>query len=265
MIDRWAVPFDKGMDFIVSKIMQVVRPDGGRKLTFWEWMEENSYGLKFWAGILTISGLLLYVMLAVITSPPSGALIDQSINARVIDLQDEVNRISALSRDNGAVKVTADRITEVYLSYMNLASGFRNEYEFDNGFSKIRSKKNVVTALEIDVAALSPLNMYNFTNPVIRFSSNNSGSSISHANYTFVNTEPVDFEITETSRIGDGVYTAIVEYRENIRMISVNLLFPQTSQSLKRHQVNIIGLFPREIYTFKKEGAHWVLKSVEKL
>lgn len=254
MADRWSIPFNKGMDFVVDKIMDVVRPQAARKMTIWEWVEENIYALKFWFFMLVIAVLGSVVAYTLIPDLPNDNVILARIDGRISAFTQKIKNEIALNTSFARIPSNG-KVTDIYSSFINLQSGYRNEYEFDNDLIKIRSKKNVEDALGIDLESISPQNNYNLTDPEIYYV----GES-SNAIYSFVNTKPVQYRIVGEELVSDDLYEVTVSYTHNLRVFQVSLLFPGDNQPLKKHRLLIKGFLPEEKYTFEKQGANWVLK-----
>lgn len=259
--DRWSLRYDRGMDYVVNELAAKIK--GKQIRTVWDWIKENNYALRFWFTLLAIIGMLAYVVSTLIDWP-SESLIATTITNRINDQQKEIdNQIKITLTPSASQNASTETIKDVYNTFIDLKTNYRNEYEFDNGSQTIRSKKNVERTLNINIESLSPHNLYGFIKPSIFFETNNANNEITQAICSFINTRPVAYEIIEEKLIDEGVYEVTVSYQENLRAITVNLLFPNKKHLLKKHQVMIKGFLPQEKYTFEKTGDEWVLKSVE--
>ncbi|MFZ6009067.1 MAG: hypothetical protein ACOYXT_01870 [Bacteroidota bacterium] len=251
------------MDFVVQKLVAVIK-DQGKKKTMWEWIEENSFGLAFWSGLLAILTLVTILILRSAGNYPPEVLIKTAIDNRINNLNNSVERETALIFDPDKLKMSsADQIGNIYSSFMNLKAKYRNEYEFDNGVRKIRARKNIESALKINLESLSPANQYNFSNPKAWMTTSQNQNQISNVKYSFINTQPVQYDIIREAENGFGQYVVTVSYHENLRVANVTLLFPDDKQRLKKRVVKFKGLFPHEKYTFERRGAEWVLATIE--
>jgi hypothetical protein len=261
LADRWSLRYDRGMDYVVGELVAKIK---GRQIrTGWDWIKENSYALKFWFSLLLIISALLYISSTVVDWP-SDAFIETSITNHINNQQQKIdNQIKTTMVPSASETASIEMIKDLYNTFMDLKSNYRNEYELDNDTQTIRSKKNVERALSINVESLSPHNLYGFIKPLIFFESNNTNNAVSAASCSFINTRPVVYEIIEEKLIDEGLYEVTVSYQENLRSITVNLLFPGEKHPLKKHQVMIKGFLPQEKYIFEKTGDEWILKSIE--
>ena len=263
MADRWLIDFTKGMDFVVTKILEVIKPVARRR-TFWEWVEEHTYSLGIWMLLVFLFGLLSAYLLKIRDDFPPDRFIHSSINQRVSTYLQVLDRENEMMVNSGKLKLsTAEETGKLYSLFQNLVSNYRNEYEFDNGINIVRGKKNVDNVLSIDAKSLTPFNNYSFTAPLVYFGSDEYNGDVSSATYSFINTRPAQYEIIEEELVGDGLYEVKVTYLEKLRAMDVVLTFPGNNQSLKKHKLTIKGFSPLEKYLFEKRGEEWVLSRIE--
>lgn len=263
MIDRWAIPFSKGLDYVVESIIKVIKNDGKRRITEWKWFENNSYAPKFWL-FLALIGLFCIFLFTTFNDGPSATTIRSAITTRIKHWQREIdNRPAVLFNSEIPSPVSSTEMEDVFDNFMNLRANFRNEYEFNSSIQKVRAKKNVEKILNINAEGISPTSGYPIKHPQIHFKTGKNGDRMRTATYTLLNTLPLRFEIVDENEIDNGIYEVHVKYDENIRLIVINLTFPDSTQTIKRKQVSIWGFLPIEKYIFERKGNDWVLKSIE--
>lgn len=263
MTDKWGISYEKGMDYVVKAIVDVIKGPSVPR-TFAEWIRENAYALKFWFFIFCIVAALFAVYYFRTSALPSREFIEAAVSTRIKDHEQRLSKEHQLTINSiGAKLASLDEIQNFYTEFMNLKSYFRNEYEFTNGVRTVRSKKNVEPALNISVSSLGPHNNYNFTNPLVYSEAQYVGDKVTSVTYSLVNTQPLHYEITDEVLIDDGKYEVVVTYGENLRYLMVSLIFPEDAQTPKRHEISFKGFLPREKYVFIKEASQWHLKSVE--
>ncbi len=164
-------------------------------------------------------------------------------------MQRAVENVVRLEQAAGASTATAGDVKSLYKLFDNLQSGYRNGYEFDNGREKIKALYRVRDALETDVATLSPSNKYGFVSPQIYLFVQRAGSEPAQVRYTYVNTRPVSYSIEEGHRVGEE-YHVTVSYVNNLRSITVTLMFPSNPSDLKYNNRMLEGHQPKETYIF---------------
>ncbi len=220
-----------------------------------------------WKLILKIAACLLLLLcgaFGIVTlnnlGPPS-TVVETAVHERIEAMQQSVENVVRLERAAGASAAVAGDVKSLYTLFNSLQNSYRNGYELDNGREKIKAQYRVRDALEMDVAALSPSNNYGFTSPhIYLFVQRERGAPV-QARCTYVNTQPVSYSIDEQHRVDDE-YHVTVSYANNLRSITVTLLFPSKPSDLRYNNRMLEGHQPKEIYIFTHSAKGWVLKDV---
>lgn len=252
MRDRYCISADKGMDYVIQAIIDKIKPGLIRDF-------------------LRLTGVILLTMLmsfsayqyAYWNDPPID-VVRKEIAKRVETFQHNIEAERIPQHKTSDWKYgSLENIGALFTSYKNLKVYYRNEYEFSNGYTSLRSKKYVEPALSIDLESLTPFNSYQLTSPQIYLAERNV-SGDKEAAYVLVNTQPVKYTITHSYAIDDHTYVVTVAYENNIRYINVNLAFATTGEGMKKHRMTLLGFLPEEKYTFEEEReGKWRLKGIE--
>lgn len=254
MADRFAIKADRGLDFVVRKLMEAIKSTGAVKKKN---NRKNYLMAAFIAIALTGAGLITKSFLKN-DHRPTQELIQREINARKDALLKKIDKeyLHAVKK-SGAMLSSVELVDSIYRAYRNQKSYYRNEYEFYNGVQSIRSKKNVEAALRIDVDNLNPINEYNLRLP--QFYVNRQGAK---ATYFIFNTQTLEYSTFDEQLLNDSTYTIQVQYQNNVRYIQVDLLFSHSSSDTKRHQMFLVGFLPEESLVFKRRNQRWILASL---
>lgn len=253
MADKFALPFTKGMDVIVEQLVEEVKgvktpsPAVHRNLLRRRW---SVIGLALLLALVTWAGYSFFIK----HQTPGTALLTLTVQQRIEDQQKKMeNELQQISGSLAQPPLTLKEITDVFTIHTNVKSNYRNEYAFTNGYREIKFKKNVETALQIDMDAYTPLRAYGFQQYSLQ-----STPAATHGNFsfTFTNLEPVTFTTGNYQKLDNGDYQVTVTYSQNLRGIHTNLVFPDEN-SPKRHQLYLYGLLPSETYTFRKVNNKW--------
>lgn len=252
MRDRYCISADKGMDYVIQAIIDKIKPGLIRDF-------------------LRLAGIILLTMLMSFSAyqyaywnDPPIEVVRKEIAKRVETFQHNIEAERIPQHKTSDWKYgTLENIGALFTSYKNLKVYYRNEYEFSNGYTSLRSKKYVEPALSIDLESLTPFNSYQLTSPQIYLAERNV-SGDKEATYVLVNTQPVKYAITHSYAIDDHTYVVTVAYENNIRYINVNLAFATTGERMKKHRMTLLGFLPEEKYTFEEEReGKWRLKGIE--
>lgn len=266
--DRWAIPIDeKGMDSVVQKLVEEIRPglnQPKRSVSNIKAFLKNTPRI----GILAMAVILLfyvaYSTLLKKDNVPPLDFVHQAIDKHVNTESSKFKQWQeGLLADLEARSSTKEDIANVFTKFASINSNYRNEYELRYSKRMIRSRKNVEKELNIDLPSLTPQNDYNLNSPNIFLATETNGQLLVAARYLLVNTKPVTYNIIKEDRTENGGYTVTVAYEEYIHVFFVSLLFPSKETHLKRHQMVIIGLPPKETFVFHSTPNGWELDRVE--
>jgi hypothetical protein len=257
MADRFAIKADKGIDHVVTKLLDVISRETVGSV------KKNGITKKRYiliAALLFLSGIGLwsYSYFRADTEKPSEKLVQEAVQRRIENFNEQINNEYVQSiKKSGGVICSTEKIDSVYTLFKNLKSSYRNEYEFYDGFKTIRSKKNVETILQIDIESLYPSSGYNFKFPQSFIL--NKGAKVK---YSLLNTQPLDYSFSDGDFDNDTTYSVVVKTTNNIRYIEVDLTFSTNTGGTKRHQMLIIGFPPQATYTFVRRNQEWYFDAV---
>jgi TIR domain len=258
MADRFAIKADKGLDHVVSKLLDVINHETIPK------KRNNSVSKKPYivaAAIFSLCGIGFWgsSYFNANLDKPSKDIIHEAIRDRVESFNERVaNEYIQNIRKAGGTICSIEKIDSVYTTFKNIKSSYRNEYEFYDGIKTIRSKKNVEANLQIDVESFYPSNGYNFKFPQSYIL--NKGTKVK---YALLNTQPLDFSPSDGNFDNDTTYSVVVKTSNNIRYIEVDLIFNANSGGTKRHQMLILGFLPKDTYLFKWRKNEWVFSNLQ--
>jgi len=252
---NFALTIEPGnMDHVVKAIVDKIKPPPPPRPPNW-WLF-----LKIAVCLLLLcSGA--YGIVALNNLGPPGAVVETAVQQRIETMQRTVENVVRLEQAAGAATATAGDVKSLYKLFDNLQNGYRNGYELDNGHGKIKALYRVRDALETDVAALSPSNNYGFKAPQILLFVQREGGEPAQVRSTYVNTQPVSYSIDGGRRIGEE-YHATVSYVNNVRSITVTLMFPSNTSDLRYNNRTFEAHQPKETYIFQRSASGWVLKDV---
>lgn len=266
--DKFAIPIEKGVDYIVEKILEEVKgikpakPKKSKAKT-----PRYTSGRKVFVASLLLTGLfaLSYFVygVTIADSHPDNSFVRQIVDNRIRDLQASVEKqVKTAVNQYQAVSATQKDIVQAFNEFDKLKTYYRNEYEFSNGFKELRFKKNVESDLGINVDALTAYNSYGFKNCSILLSPRYRDGLVDCINYTLFNSEPLTYTITDSRWLDNGDYEVTVSYQNNIRALSVTLIFP-AQDFPKRYQVSLRGFSPTEKFIFHEESGTWSWSTLE--
>lgn len=264
--DRWAIPFEKGLDVVVQKLLEVIDSHSTEPVHTGTWIRK----LFSWR-VVAVSILCCLLPVAyffyvkfIHKNAPSRQEVEAAIHQRIDDLESETNKEYKIAiTEWNATPSGMDEVSKAFTNFSNFRSNYRNEYLFDNGFSIIRSKKNVEAALQVSSATLIPANSYGLASPDVHLSIEYKQNKVSEVHYLLLNKQSPGYSILTAEYSGNGMYKTSVSYTQNIRYLSVNLIYPSNENMPKRHQLMIKGLMPIENYTFENKAGKWALVEVE--
>lgn len=256
--DRWAISMDKGIDFVVQKLLEAIQGNTSKIRISNKKLAVTALGVAAFFGS--------YFTYSTYTgkSTPSIEVVNHCVEDRIrnIDL-DAKQSHETLQEDLQAKPATINDIANVFSNFSRLKTNYRNEYTLNYNGKVIRSKKQVEAKLKLDLESLNPRSGYNFVSPNIFLMTKLNKSLLVEARYLFVNTQPITYRVFDEYDLENGDYVITVSYENYVRHITVNLLFPTAGSPLKRHQMSIMALVPAEKYIFSRQSDEWVLIGIE--
>lgn len=248
MADRFALRSDKGLDYVVEKIVATI---GKTKQT------EKKSSLLWSALVITIA-ILTILGISFFWKQPDTQLrqaIETTIQLRSQQLQFQITKHRQDLESRGAKPATSAAIDSTWTAFKNIKSQYRNTYEFYNG-RWTRSRKQVQAILNVDLEAWTPANNYLLNSPIRLLATSPHQSS-----YSYLNTLTLQPEILSTKLVSDTLAIAQIRFVNNIRYLHIDLTIEPNSP--KRHRMIIFGFQPQERLTFRRDNGTWTLISFE--
>ncbi len=265
LADRWAIESHRGPDFVAQKIIETIRQKKSNiQLT------TAAAGNKRNKLVARSGGFLVLLLVAIgawyfmIRDLPSDNLIKTTIEDRINTFQKKIYKEHQLEmKELAGDTATINQISAYSDRYNDLKAHYRNEYYFTTGYHKFNFKKNVEPAIGKEIDSLNPVNLYGFEDPEIYLSDIKSSPYTMNVKYVFINTQPTSYEILDKDKVDDFTYTVEIRYQNNLRYLSVALIYEQSSKGMKYRQTTFRGFLPRETYQFKKQNENWVFVGLE--
>jgi hypothetical protein len=258
MANTFSLNLEKGLDWVVDRLVAKMQME--RKVDQQVQRKRLIRLMPFVLG-LTVIALLSYLL----TKPeiPDGDAIKALIDERVSGLQNEmkVNHIRPLEA-MGASVASMKEIDSIFTRFAEIKARYRNEYDFYNGGTIVRFKKNVEPITGIDLDSFGPENDYLLDNPHIRLARTVNSAGQTEIRYGLINESPLRYVISEAALTGEDKYEVTVKYENPIRYVEVTLTFPSKLVEMKRHHLTLIGFKSRETYQLSKKAGDWVFDSV---
>jgi len=253
MADRYGLSMDRGMDIVAEKLVAVIK--SGKVSAF------KKKILRLGLFMAAVFGLVYFAPDLSRTSEVPSQIEKELIEKRLAKLQADFDRQFHTQQSHSHLSPGQNEgIVQQYNAFRSYQSYYRNEYEFTNGVSNIRFKKNVESALNIDLDALSPINSYNLTSPQTYISSM-TATDEKDVQYAYVNTQPITYKITKELRVSDNEYVIAASIDNNVRYWLATLQYPTSSGMPKKYKMQILGLLPVEEFRIVKKDTDWTLAS----
>lgn len=265
--DKFAISAERGLDFIVEKIIEEVR---GVKPSKKNNVKQNGKPLlsrRAWIATILLSGLvaLSYFVYAISTAKPvpDQEFVKKVIEQRIGDQQAKVEKdLLTFAAQHKAIPSNKNDIVAAFNDFNKLKTFYRNDFEFSNGFKESRFKKNVESDLGIDLDGLTIHNTFGFKTSDLYLSPKYRDGLVDCITYTLISTSPLQYTITNTKSRDNGDFQVTVQYDNNIRGANVVLIFP-VQDFPKRYQLSLKGFFPLETFVFQEQDGAWSWTALE--
>jgi hypothetical protein len=260
-----AIRSDRGIDFVADKLFEEIQKQHSldKKSVLQPVISAFKRRSVIIAILAVIVSGILYLSVNFANFKPSTDLIEQTIRQRIELLQQKTDHDlhTMIETAHGRI-APAEKIKDLYSTYINTDSYYRNEYILKTGYTIIRARRNVEAALATDITDISPFNLYTFTSPHIYKLDSALEQNHRQERYLYYNTQPVTYQIKKTAN-ELGEHKVSVTYANPMRMVYTTLTFPISNSGTKYQQMDIMALRPAETYTFAHENDAWILKTVE--
>jgi hypothetical protein len=260
-----AIRSDRGIDFVADKLFEEIQKQHSldKKSVLQPVISAFKRRSVIIAILAVIVSGILYLSVNFANFKPSTDLIEQTIRQRIELLQQKTDHDlhTMIETAHGRI-APAEKIKDLYSTYINTDSYYRNEYILKTGYTIIRARRNVEAALATDITNISPFNLYTFTSPHIYKLDSALEQNHRQERYLYYNTQPVTYQIKKTAN-ELGEHKVSVTYANPMRMVYTTLTFPISNSGTKYQQMDIMALRPAETYTFAHENDAWILKTVE--
>ncbi|PTB96221.1 hypothetical protein C9994_08350 [Marivirga lumbricoides] len=263
LADNYGISTTKGVDFVVRKLVQAMNQDYPKPVVSVV-RRTNVKRPQLFLFVAILLSLLFSFYYFFNRDKPSPQLIKTNIEQRLSAIQGKVMNEHLAEMDNKkGHAATIAQVKSYFQHYNDLKAQYRNEYSFYTGYVNLDYKKNVEPALGINIEYLTPYNYYGFDNPNIFLIDNSIDAHSINTKCIFINSQLVSFQIIDQQRINSFMYTVTVEYKNNIRYLSIDLTFSKQTDWIKRRKTTFIGTLPKETYQFKKEGDTWFFAGLD--
>jgi hypothetical protein len=265
MADKFAIPYAKGMDYMISRLLEVikgVKPEKPRPKRVHKPVMGKVMLTAAVLAVLLAASYFVYV-LYMAHPTPDREFIQQTIEQRIRDQHTNIEKeLNTAIANVKASPANQQDIIQAFSEFDNLKTYYRNEYEFTNGFRESRFRKNVEKDLNINMETITPFNSYGLNTSRMFLSPRYRDGLVDCVTYLLINSEPLTYTITDTQSSDNGNYEVTVNYTSNIRGVQVTLMFP-VQDFPKRYQLLLKGFLPQEKFIFHQEAGTWTWNALE--
>ena len=264
LASKWNIPSEKGIANVVeqlyAKITKTIAVEVKESM-FTKVKRVIKKRLVFLVTLIIAGIAIAYSIFN--SNKPDGNLISQSIEKRIEDFQNKINRDleAKISQYNG-VETTIAELTTYFIEFNEIESKYRNYYEYDNGYEDREFKKNL-DGLGIDLSTNSPINAFGFSDYKGHLIYRRVGEPEYELYYAITNEMPLHREIVNKLLVNDITYEVTVSYTNNIRFIASELTYSEKSKFFRTNQMTYLGFKPKEVYVFINDGDQWLWDGVE--
>jgi hypothetical protein len=242
---KYCINSNKGVDYVVEKLENEIenelKKEQKRRLIVF-----TSLSVPILLFILAASTFLFIVT----HDRPDDNQIKQTIDDRIQRFGNTIENRYVTPFKLEAVEAKQSKPDSAWSAYQNIKSYYRNEYEFNNGITTSRSRKNVEFVLQQNLVDLEETPGYGMDSLDIYWMNKAGLDGFRQSSYSFINKSYVRFSYNG-EHIG-STYTVTVTFVNNIRYVNVSLTVPPTSNGTRRHEVTLIGFRPTEKFYFEK-------------
>lgn len=197
---------------------------------------------------------------------PDESLIKKTINERIAGFEESIEHdlLKKIKTSDGRPCNIKPLVTQ-YQQFKQLKVQNRSNYRFFNGLSyfSINENENGNEFLNVNIKALTPENAFGLLAPdIYQFQPVNSRHGIV-AEYALLNKQQPTYVIVDVIEQKNMKYLIEVAYKNNIRLVSVDLNFSESSNWIKKSQLEVKAMPLRETYIFQKTGNAWVFKGLD--
>lgn len=263
LVDKWAFISNDGFDQMTNNLIEQIRVGVAKD------KEARIKPIKLRAKLAIIALLVVGVLMLGFyhyfkIDPPTASFVNSSIEERINDFQTKLIHDHKLEMNEvSAEPVDVEEVEKYYKKYDDIGSSFDNDYTFKNGHNTIQHRRNVEAALSLKLKLLSPYNDYGFDSTNIYILKERDVSKNMDIKYIFLNPLAATYKIEEEGFTEDFKYRVTVSYTQNIRCLSVRLLYNPDNYYKKMKKTYLLGFLPEETYLFEKIGDEWVLEGLD--
>lgn len=209
-------------------------------------------------------GEVLRIEIPKIIKTPTTKRISALVNDRIDKLNATVEASHKGLLDNYASseEVTINQLLRTCIPYENKGKSERNYYRFNNSFSQLQYKKNLV---EIGINPNDYKLNNSFTLEFFRafLLEKNIDQDNVRVVYGLQNQQKVSFDIITLLPQANGQCHVIVEYDEPVRYLFVTKFFDKVPDDRRQRRMEFTGLKPIETLVLHRKHKEWKLLEVE--
>jgi hypothetical protein len=260
-LGKEAILFENNPDEIARRVLYQTRYTGSGSVG--EWILENSYALRIWSAVaaMLIVGWLGYLYYC--DQRPCG-LVETMLTTHIeefetVVLQERESLITTAHLQAASI----EEIKKIYERFTKVKSRYSNVYELSSDGGKVVTRARVEQLLKQDPGLLTPANVYNLPDAGILATPDAAIGIDKKRVFVLSNPRPVQYEIVKSGLVDQGRYEVIVAFKDNIRLLVVELDFPDARDRVKHQQARFMGFEPQQTYAFVKNGRRWVLRRAD--
>lgn len=252
IVDTYGLTTRKGIDYLGERLKKEIghRSFVCRCVSNLVWLFEKYRKLisSFFIGTLIVS-ILIAVLLYINSFYPSGSIITNGIEYLIQKREKEY--LGEQSRCDYQLSELLYKRDE--FDRKQVGSN-RHRYRFYNGTHEITSKVGIrQLGIPVDMATVREhYGLDSFTICLENFVD----SQDYVLSYTFINSEPLKYEVIRNELSTDDEYHVTLAFKNNIRSIRVNCAYTENT-SAKRESVSYYGFKSTEKFLFKKQHGEW--------
>ncbi len=260
LVNRYALPTDKGLEFIASEITRQVKRRKYKK------RKRNLLRFTALAFLMSFSTMLIpgvqhVRQLKAKNNTVFETLIRNKIHERKLEIENNFRQQKTLNR---GMLSSPDTVIEKYRYYLKRGNGGYHYYTFKSGIKpKLSSKKAIQTAripVSEDPSAYHGLVdpfAYRFKETVLR------KDTVFYADYGMISQSDMSFTIDSSWTDLEERQHIYVKYSNNIAAVRVKYIIWKNSKPKRKQYVDLFGFMPREEYILANTSGQWKIEEIK--
>lgn len=260
LVNRYALPTDKGLEFIASEITRQVKRKVGKK------RKRILIRTSWIVALMFCSSLLVPGVQQVKRNKlPDRSVFKSSIMQRIEKYQVKIRtELMKTNSSNNGELVSPERLFSKYRQYLSIGTGGKHLYSFRDDRTRLNSLK------AIEEAGIfpddGPFSYYDVSRPAayrVR-DIERKRDTLLLAEYILIDKDPLKFVIDTITRDEQQHIHVFVSYAHNIRAAQVKYLIRRSrSKTQQEQKINLFGFKPREEYVFEHKTGIWSILEIK--